>query len=188
MTVRRGLRDVLPTSASDAKPMQAITSKQPNEDGEEVTIVVETGLLEDLVATGVKASRSTVKAELDRWVADGYVGKRGTGHRGDPTRYWLIATPPEMDSADASIPKYAQTTSIVTTSPASNGANTGRNPQMDSVDGERASAEWMIGATSSATDTPLCTDCGSPLATGREYRCEDYQVAGLQSSRMEGVR
>jgi hypothetical protein len=48
-----------------------------------------------LTAHGIKAARSTLDRELKRWVRDNYAGQTGTGKKGSPHRYWLIATPPD---------------------------------------------------------------------------------------------
>lgn len=87
----RALPDILPESEEAAKRIDNATEK--DSDGNEH--ITERGLLDDLAAKHIKASRSTLDAELKRWIAAGYVGQSGAGKRGSPKRYWLVAHPPE---------------------------------------------------------------------------------------------
>ena len=83
--VARALTDILPTSGDTAMPIES-----KSQDGE----VVERGLRDLLTDQGVKAARSTLDAEVERWQKAGYVGRTGDGKRGKPYRYWLVAKPP----------------------------------------------------------------------------------------------
>jgi hypothetical protein len=83
--IRESLPQVLPTSEADAL---RLTSGKPS-DGEG-----ERGILEELREAGVPTSRGTLEAELKRWLTAGYIGRTGSGAKGSPYRFWLIATPP----------------------------------------------------------------------------------------------
>jgi hypothetical protein len=85
----RTLREVLPEGQDDALTISGVKAKDGDEDSGE------RGLLELLADQGVRASRATLDAELNRWKVSGYVGRSGNGKRGDPYRFWLIAEPPE---------------------------------------------------------------------------------------------
>ncbi|MGH2531567.1 MAG: AAA family ATPase [Thermomicrobiales bacterium] len=88
--VMQALAAVLPRTEHEAKPVSSL--KRRGEDGEEE---IEPGILDGLTSQGVKAARSTVDAELARWLKAGYAARSGEGKRGSPFRYWLIAEPPD---------------------------------------------------------------------------------------------
>jgi hypothetical protein len=84
----RALIDVLPDTEEAAKRVDTASDKETEE-------VIERGLIDELAGQGVKLGRSSLDAELKRWIKEGYAGQNGSGKRGSPHRYWLIATPPE---------------------------------------------------------------------------------------------
>jgi hypothetical protein len=84
----RSLAEVLPTSEDNAQTVSGVKAKEGEEDSGE------RGLLEMLADQGVKVSRATLDAELTRWKEGGYVGWKGEGKKGSPSRFWLIETPP----------------------------------------------------------------------------------------------
>jgi hypothetical protein len=84
----RALIEVLPDTEEAAKRIDSVTDKETEE-------VIERGLIEELASQGIKVARSTLDAELKRWLKERYAGQSGTGKRGSPHRYWLTATPPD---------------------------------------------------------------------------------------------
>ena len=73
----RKLAELLPGSEDTSMPIETKT----NGDGE----AAERGIHQYLDEAGVKAGRSTINKELERWREAGYVGRTGEGKKGNPT-------------------------------------------------------------------------------------------------------
>jgi hypothetical protein len=86
--IAAALMDVLPDTEEAAKRIDSVKDKATEE-------ITERGILDDLVVQGIRVARSTLDLELKRWIQGEYAGQTGTGKKGSPLRYWLVAKPPD---------------------------------------------------------------------------------------------
>jgi hypothetical protein len=90
--ISRALVEILPDTEGAAKRIDNATEKDSETGQDRVT---EQGILDVLAAQGLKVARSTLDLELKRWINEGYASQTGTGRKGSPHRYWLVAKPPD---------------------------------------------------------------------------------------------
>ena len=156
--ITRALPDVLPKTEDEAKP---IGSRK--RDGE----IIERGILDDLADAGVKAARSTVDAELGRWIDGGFVGQNGGGKKGSPHRYWLIATPPESFFRFKPPHPSEETNAAATTATATQTRDADESGQMHSSDAPSPSEERIYNPDSPADEDAFLSSDAPDAYSGR---------------------